>query len=70
MSEIYKFSIKERTMRTKLSINNYYTTTVSAKSPCSTKYHIIYTKSFNKNTYPNAKELAENHIEEMKQIYC
>lgn len=70
MSEIYKFSIKERTMRTKLSINNYYTTNVSAKSPCSTKYVIIYTKSFNKNTYPNAKELAENHIEEMKQIYC
>jgi hypothetical protein len=70
MSEIYRFSIKERTMRTKLSINNYYTTNVSAKSPCSTKYVIIYTKSFNKNTYPNAKELAENHIEEMKQIYC
>ena len=70
MTELYKFSIKERTMRTKLSINNYYTTTVSAKSPCSTKYDIIYTKSFNKNTYPNAKELAEKHIEEMKLQYC
>ena len=70
MSELYKFAIKERTMRSKLSINNYYTTNVLAKSPCSTKYYIIYTKSFNKNTYPNAKELAEKHIEEMKQIYC
>lgn len=67
--ELYKFSIKERTMRSKLSFNNYYTTNVHAKSPNSTKYYVVHTKSFNKNTYPNAKELAENHIEEMKKIY-
>jgi hypothetical protein len=70
MPELYKFSIKERTMRSKLSINNYYTTNVLAKSHSSTRYYIIYTKSFNKNTYPNAKELAEKHIEELKKIYC
>jgi hypothetical protein len=70
MPELYKFSIKERTMRSKLSINNYYTTNVLAKSHSSTRYYIIYTKSFNKNTYPNAKELAEKHIEKLKLQYC
>ena len=73
MPEIYeqfKFCIKERRMRSKLNFNEYYTTTVRARDPCSTRYYVIHTKSFNKNTYPNAKELADKHIEEMKKFYC
>ena len=69
MSHLYKFSIKERTMRSKLNFNYYYTTCVHSKCPNSTKYFVIHTKSFNRTTYPNAKELAENHIEEMKKFY-
>ena len=70
INQQYKFCITERRMRSKLTFNEYYTTTVRAKSPCSSRYYIIHTKSFNKNTFPNAKELADEHIQQMKKIYC
>ncbi len=69
-NELFRFYMTERRMRSKLTFNNYYTITVKRRSFDKQRYETCHTKSFNKETYPNAKDLAEQHLEKMKSVYC
>ncbi len=68
-NELFRFYMTERRMRSKLNFNNYYTITVKRRSFDKQRYETCHTKSFNKETYPNAKYLAEQHLEKMKSVY-
>jgi hypothetical protein len=57
-------------MRSKLSFNEYYTISVKRRSFDNKRFETCHTKSFNKETYPNAKQLAEEYMEKMKNDYC
>jgi hypothetical protein len=69
-NQLFRFYITERTMRSKLSFNNYYTITVKRRSFDQQRYETCHTKSFNKETYSNAKQLAEEYLEKVKCDYC
>lgn len=69
-NELFKFYITERRMRSKLSFNEYYTITVKRRSFDQRRYETCHTKSFNKETYSNAKQLAEEYMEKVKNDYC
>ena len=68
-NELFRFYITERRMRSKLTFNNYYTITVKRRSFDKQRYETCHTKSFNKETYPNAKQLAEEYMEKVKNDY-
>ena len=68
-NELFRFYITERRMRSKLNFNEYYTVTVKRRSFDKKRYETCHTQSFNKNTYPNSKQLAEEHLEKMKSVY-
>jgi len=68
-NELFRFYMTERRMRSKLTFNNYYTITVKRRSFDKQRYETCHTKSFNKETYPNAKQLAEEYMEKVKNDY-
>lgn len=69
-NELFRFYITERRMRSKLNFNEYYTVTVKRRTFDKARYETCHTQSFNKNTYPNSKQLAEECLEKLKFVYC
>jgi len=69
-NELFKFYMTERRMRSKLNFNEYYTITVKRRSFDKQRYETCHTKSFNKNTFPNSKQLAEEYMEKIKSVYA
>lgn len=69
-NQLFRFYMTERRMRSKLTFNEYYTITVKRRSFDKKRYETCHTKSFNKETYSNAKQLAEEYMEKVKSVYC
>ncbi len=69
-NELFRFYMTERRMRSKLNFNEYYTITVKRRSFDKQRYETCHTKSFNKNTFPNSKQLAEEYMEKIKSVYA
>ena len=68
-NELFRFYMTERRMRSKLTFNEYYTITVKRRSFDKQRFETCHTKSFNKETYKNAKQLAEEYMEKVKSDY-
>lgn len=68
MNREYKYMITSRHMKTKLSINYYYTLQILCKEECDSRFRIVYTKSFNKED-PDALEKANYDLSQMIKIY-
>jgi hypothetical protein len=66
----FRFYMTERKLRSKLTFNNYYTFIITRVSSDNKRYDVCHTKSFNKVTYPNSKELAYEYFEKMKHAYA
>ena len=65
----FRFYMTERSLRSKLSLNHYYTFIITKVTSDKKRYDVCHTKSFNKETYPNSKELAYEYFEKMKHAY-
>ena len=68
MNREYKYMITSRQMKTKLSINYYYSVQILCKEECDSRFRIVYTKSFNKQD-PDALEKANYDLSQMIKIY-
>lgn len=68
MKREYKYMILNRSLKTKLGVNNYYRVEISSISGLDTKYRVIATKSFNKNN-PTALTDSCNWLAKMTETY-
>lgn len=68
MKRDYKYMISSRQMKTKLSINYYYSVQILCKEECDSRFRVVHCKSFNKED-ANALEQANNHLSQMIKIY-
>jgi hypothetical protein len=60
--------ITSRQMKTKLSINYYYSVQILCKEEFDSRFRVVYCKSFNKQD-PDALEKATYHLSQMIKIY-
>jgi hypothetical protein len=68
MNREYKYMITSRQMKTKLSINYYYTVQILCKEEFDSRFRVVYCKSFNKQD-PDALEKASYHLSQMIKNY-
>ena len=68
MKREYKYTILNRTLKTKLGINYYYSVEVSCRCEGDTRHRIISTKSFNKNN-PTSMTQARCWLKKMTETY-
>jgi len=68
MKREYKYTILNRTLKTKMDTNHYYSVEISCKCESEPRYRIISTKSFNK-TNPNALIEACDWLKQMTEMY-
>ncbi len=68
MKREYKYMILNRSLKTKLGVNNYYRVEISSISGLDTKFRVIATKSFNKNN-PTALTDACEWLAKMTETY-
>ncbi len=68
MNREYKYMIVQREMKTKLSINYYYTVQILCKEECDSRFRIVHNKSFNKED-PDALEKATYYLSQMIKTY-
>ena len=68
MKKEYKYMLSSRQMKTKLSINYYYSVQILCKEEFDSRFRVVYCKSFNKQD-PDALEKATYHLSQMIKIY-
>jgi len=68
MNREYKYMITSRQMKTKLSINYYYSVQILCKEEFDSRFRVVYCKSFNKQD-PDALEKANYNLSQMIKIY-
>ena len=68
MKREYKYVILNRSLKTKLGVNHYYSVEVSSLCEGDTRYRRVAVKSFNKNS-PTALSDACDHLKKMTDTY-
>ena len=68
MKRDYKYIISSRQMKTKLSINYYYSVQILCKEECDSRFRVVHCKSFNKED-PDALDKAHSHLSQMIKNY-
>ena len=68
MKREYKYVILNRSLKTKLGINHYYSVEISSLCEGDTRYRRVNVKSFNKNN-PSALDEACDWLKKMTETY-